>query len=225
MNTGIHIIVGHYGSGKTEFAVNYAVACRKQGLDVAMADLDIVNPYFRTRQQAELLGARGIRVVSNNFDNDWKMDLPALNSELNSFFLDNGRENIVDVGGDAVGARVLGRFRDRITEGSYEMWMVVNANRFESQTAEQALRFAESIRISSGLDITGVINNTHMLRETAMEDILRGNEVVKEVCESLQVPCVYCSCPGDLADACRALGEELLGEVFPVELFMRPEYL
>lgn len=95
MKTGIHMIVGHYGSGKSELCMNYALKLRQEGVDVAVADMDIVNPYFRTRQQAQVLGAKGIHVVSNNFNNDWRIDIPALNSELQSFFLDNGRENLI----------------------------------------------------------------------------------------------------------------------------------
>ncbi len=223
MSANIHIIVGHYGSGKTEFAVNYALWHRQQGHQVAIADLDIVNPYFRTRQQAEVLGARGIRVVSNNMDNDWRVDIPAVSSEVYSFFVQEGRENIVDVGGNAVGARMLARFHNQIPTEGYNMWLVVNANRYETQTAEQALEFARGIMSTSGLRITGVINNTHMLRETELEDILRGNEVTKAVCEALEVPCVYTVCPRRLEAACR--GQELLGELFPIDLHMRPDYL
>lgn len=225
MKTGIHIIVGHYGSGKSEFCMNFAMKLRQEGVDVAVADLDIVNPYFRTRQQAQVLGAKGVHVVSSNFDNDWTIDLPALNSELQSFFLDNGRENLIDVGGNAVGARVLARFHDQIREGSYEMWLVVNANRYESQTADQVIEFAEGIARESRLTITGVINNTHMLDETTMEDIFRGDKVVREVCERLKVPCVYCSCPASLYEECKARDGELLGEVIVIDMYLRPDYL
>ena len=139
METSIHIFVGHYGSGKTECAVNYAIRQKEAGKEVAMADLDIVNPYFRTRQQAEMLGARGIHVVSSNFNNDWKVDIPGISSEVQSFFVDNGRDNVVDVGGNAVGARVLARFLDQITEREYHLWLVVNANRYESQTVSEII--------------------------------------------------------------------------------------
>ena len=225
MAANIHIFVGHYGSGKTECAVNYAIDQAQRGKEVAMADLDIVNPYFRTRQQAEMLGARGIHVVSSNFNNDWKIDVPGISSEVQSFFIENGRDNVIDVGGNAVGARVLSRFRNQIAEGSYDMWLVVNANRYESQTAEQVLGFADAIQGASGLKVTGLINNTHMLNETTMEDVLLGNEVAGEVARKLQVPCVYCCCPPELLEACGARRKELLGEVVPIQMYMRPEYL
>ncbi|WP_369281823.1 ATP-binding protein [Oscillibacter sp. GMB15532] len=225
MGSTVHIIVGHYGSGKTEFAVNYAINLKRNGADVALADLDIVNPYFRTRQQADMLGARGINVVSSNLGNDWKIDIPALSGALQSFFIESGRENVIDVGGNAVGARVLARFRDEIIEGHYDMWMVVNANRFESQTAEQAISFAESIMQTSGLHITGAINNTHMLRETTIEDILHGSKVTEEVCRRMNIPCIYTVCPQFLLEACKQKKGQIVGELFPIEMFMRPQYL
>ena len=225
MNTSIHIFVGHYGSGKTECAINYAIKQVECGREVAMADLDIVNPYFRTRQQALMLGARGIRVVSSNFNNDWKIDIPGISSEVQSFFVDNGRDNVVDVGGNAVGARVLARFRDQITDGSYEMWLVVNANRYESQTTDRVLEFAQEIQDACKLSITGLINNTHLLQETTLEDILRGDAVVREVSKKMQIPCLYCTCPPELMETCKAQKPSLAGEIVPVRMYVRPEYL
>lgn len=225
MNTSIHIFVGHYGSGKTECAINYAIEQANRGQKVAMADLDVVNPYFRTRQQALMLGARGIRVVSSNFNNDWKIDVPGISSEVQSFFVDNGRDNVVDVGGNAVGARVLARFRDQIRDGSYEMWLVVNANRYESQTPEQVLGFAREIEDACRLEITGLINNTHMLQKTTMEDILRGDQVVREVSKKMQIPCLYCACPHGLIETCKEHEEALVGEIVPIRMYLRPEYL
>lgn len=225
MSKNIFIFTGHYGSGKSEFAVNFAISKASKGHKVAMADLDIVNPYFRTRQQAQMLGAKGIHVVSSNFDNDWKVDIPGINSEIHSFFVENDRDNVIDVGGNAAGARVLARFGGHIREGSYEMWLVVNANRYESQTSDQVMEFARSIEETSRLKITGLINNTHMLTETTMEDIFHGNDVVREVSERLNVPCVYCSCSEELLDQCKEHQSELLGEVVPINMYLRPRYL
>lgn len=220
-----HIVVGHYGSGKTEFAVNYALQKRKTGCEVALADLDIVNPYFRARQEADMLEERGIHVVSSSLGNDWRQALPALSGELQSFFVESGRVNVVDVGGDAVGARVLARFGDAIAGCAHDLWLVVNANRYETQTARQAAAFAADIMNTCGLRFTGVINNTHMLRETEMEDILRGSRVVQEACSLLNVPCVYTVCPEHLLEPCREARGHIPGELFPIKLYMRPSYL
>lgn len=223
MASKLHIIVGHYGSGKTEFAVNYAFDLRKDGSRVALADLDIVNPYFRSREHADELEAEGIHVVSNNFQNDWKMDLPALNSELYSFFENEDRENILDVGGNAAGARVLARFCDRLRGKQYDMWLVFNANRYETQNAEAAIEFARSIERMSGLTITGLINNTHMLMETEEEDLVRGDRIAREVSQRMGIPYVFMTCREDMLDGCRE--HEWGAPLYPIRIYMRPKYL
>ena len=223
MTPNLHIIVGHYGSGKTEFAVSFARKLRKGGAEVALADLDIVNPYFRSREHAGELEAMGIHVVSSNFDNDWKVDIPALSGEIYSFFENPQRENILDVGGNAAGARVLARFFDRIRRMNYDMWMVVNTNRNETQTAEEAIAFAESIQRMSGLKINGIISNTHMLGETTVEDILKGDRISREIAERLQIPYKYVICSQDMTEECSAL--HLSAPLFPMEVFLRPDYL
>lgn len=223
MNPNLHIIVGHYGSGKTEFAVSYARKLRENGAQVALADLDIVNPYFRSREHADELEAMGIHVVSSNFDNDWKVDIPALSGEIYSFFENSQRENILDVGGNAAGARVLARFSDRIRQMNYDMWMVVNTNRNETQTVEDTLAFADSIQRMSGLKINGIISNTHMLGETTAEDILRGDRISREIAERLQIPYKYVICSQDMAEECRGL--PLSAPLYPLQIFLRPDYL
>ena len=224
MEKNVKIIAGHYGSGKSEFCMNYAIQKKAEGRSVAIADLDIVNPYFRTRQQAIVLQSKGIDIVSNNMENDWKVDIPAISSEVNSFFLDTGRLNILDVGGNAVGARVLARFADEIGKVPYDMWLVLNANRYETQTAEESVAFARDIMAMSGLKATGLINNTHMLRETELSDILRGNEVAIKAGEMLGLPVVYTVVPTRLGETCRARND-LAGEIFEIELYLRPNYL
>lgn len=222
---GTHIIAGHYGSGKTEFAVNYALRLHEQGRSVAIADLDIANPYFRVREKADELEAQGIHVVSNNLHNEWRIDIPALSAELESFFTDNDRENVVDVGGNAEGARVLGRFSEFLRHITPDFWLVINANRYESQTPEEVIAFARQIEAASGVRFTALINNTHMLRETAMEDILRGAEVTRVCSQRLHLPCIYTVCPAGLYEECRGRQAEIPGELFPIELHMRPDYL
>lgn len=223
MNPNLHIIVGHYGSGKTEFAVSYARKLREDGAQVALADLDIVNPYFRSREHADELEVMGIHVVSSNFDNDWKVDIPALSGEIYSFFENPQRENILDVGGNAAGARVLARFSDRIQQMNYDMWMVVNTNRNETQTVEDTLAFADSIQRMSGLKINGIISNTHMLGETTAEDILRGDRISGEIAERLQIPYKYVICSQEMTEECRGL--HLSAPLYPLQIFLRPDYL
>ena len=157
-------------------------------------------------------------------DNDWRIDLPAINSEVNSFFIDTGRLNLLDVGGNAVGARVLSRFHDEISKVPYDMWLVLNANRYETQTAEECIAFAQDIQGTSGLKLSGLINNTHMLRETELADILRGNKIAKEVSEIMGLPVVYTAVPPYLGEICRER-DDIAGEIFEIEMYLRPKYL
>ena len=106
-NVSPTIIVGHYGSGKTEFTANYAVYLQKQGLEPLVADLDIVNPYFRIREQKNRLGSEGVRVVSSNYEEDYYLDTPALAASLRACFEPWEKAGLVDVGGDPAGAVVL----------------------------------------------------------------------------------------------------------------------
>lgn len=218
-----YIIVGHYGSGKTEFAVNYALYLKALGLRVAMADLDIVNPYFRVRQIHKELEKLGITVISNNMENNWKADLPALSRDIQTCFTDRTRENIVDVGGNGVGARVLSRFRDVHADENQELWMVVNARRYETQTVGQVLGFMRDIEQCSRMKITGFVNNTHMCGETLPEDVLEGEKMVRTLYSETGVPCRYTVC---LSGLCPELaGLRLSGELLPTALQMRPRYL
>ena len=188
MKSNIHIVIGHYGSGKTEFAVNYAIRRRESGSEVAIADLDIVNPYFRTRQQADMLEAKGIRVVSSNLGNDWRLELPALNSELQSFFIESQRENIIDVGGNAVGARVLARFQPKIVQEDHQLICVLNANRPEVRKPDDALSYLRAIEQTTSLTCTGLVNNTHLCGETTAAEIRKGAALAEEVSRQTGIP-------------------------------------
>ncbi len=184
-----YIIVGHYGSGKTEIADNLAVRFASQGAETVIADLDIVNPYFRTRECQEELNALGVTVISSNFANNPYEDTPGLSPEIMSCFVKSDRTNIIDVGGDPAGARVLGRYRNYICD-NYEMWFVVNKNRYYTGTALAGLEFLKDIEAVSGLKITGLINNTNSCEETTVEDIISGDEMVRELSQITGIPVV-----------------------------------
>ena len=172
-NVSPTIIVGHYGSGKTEFTANYAVYLQKQGLEPLVADLDIVNPYFRIREQKNRLGSEGVRVVSSNYEEDYYLDTPALAASLRACFEPWEKAGLVDVGGDPAGAVVLAQYAGLLRNRPYNMWMVVNANRPQTARAENVLGYMDAIERAGRLKVTGLINNTHLLRDTAPEDILR----------------------------------------------------
>ncbi|MBA1336341.1 MAG: hypothetical protein HPY66_2776 [Firmicutes bacterium] len=217
----IRIITGHYGSGKTEFAVNYTIKLSEEGKKVAIADMDIVNPYFRSREKKAYMEKLGIRVVAP-LEGAANADIPALPAEIYALMQDSSYDVVLDVGGDAVGAKALGRYFDYLSRGGYDMLIVVNANRPNTGSPESVVRYIEEIERAARIPATGLINNTHMLRETTLDDVLRGQEVVEEVSRVKNLPVKYISAVESVA---AQIPKGLQGEVFPIKMYMRPEWL
>ena len=163
----ITLIVGHYGSGKTEFSVNHVINLKKQFDKVAILDMDIANPYFRSRERQEFLEDMDIAVHFNSFGYDITEDLPAISACMKAPLENKDYMVVADVGGDNAGARVLNQFKKYfVDESDCEMLIVVNANRPETDTVEGALYHIQTIQAETGLKVKGLINNTHLLRET-----------------------------------------------------------
>ena len=217
------IIAGHYGSGKTEFAVNYAQQQAEAGVETVLADLDIVNPYFRSRELLEPFRKQGIRVLSSNFAADFHMDTPALAAGIASCFQPGTAVSIVDAGGDPVGARVLARYAGYLAGRDYDMWITVNANRPRTATPETALTVLREIEAASGLRANGLIDTTHMLEDTSPEDLRRGDDLIRELALRSGLPVRYTVCLSHLAEDAATLG--LAGELFPITLRLRPDWL
>ncbi len=182
----IRIITGHYGSGKTEYAVNLAISMANSGLNTALADMDIVNPYFRSCEQTETLKRHGVRVIATSLGG--LSDLPAIPPEVLSIFENDGIYSVLDIGGDPVGARVLARFAPQLEKADFDMLFVLNANRPETNTVARAVEYLRGIEQSSGQSITHIVNNTHLCRETRLEDILRGVKLVEAVSAATGLP-------------------------------------
>ena len=217
----IRIITGHYGSGKTEFAVNYAVKLAEANKKVALADLDIVNPYFRSREKSELLEELGIRIIGSNIKG-LASDVPAVSGEVLTPLQDSSYEAVLDVGGDPVGARALGRYHAYFKEGQYDMLFVINANRPETQTVEKAIEYLKNIEAVARAKVTGLINNTHLLKSTTVEDVLEGQKLVKKVSEELNLPIKYVAAIEKVA---KELPKDIEGEIFPIKMYMREEWM
>ena len=165
----VSLFCGHYGSGKTNIAVNYALSLRQSGHEVSIADLDVVNPYYRTKDSESELMAAGIEVVSSAYAGS-NVDMPALPSQLYALVQDYSRYAIFDVGGDDRGAVALGRYVAYILkENNYEMFFVVNFFRPLTRTAEDALEVMREIETACGIAFTGIINNSNLGKETTLE--------------------------------------------------------
>lgn len=217
----IRIIIGHYGSGKSEFSVNYAVKLAKQGRKVALADLDIVNMYFRSRESAKEMEDLGIKVIGSQVDAP-AVEVPSISAEVYTPLQDQAYDLILDVGGDHVGARALGRYVDYFQKGNYDMFFVLNGNRPETQTVEKVLEYMVKIQDVSRAKITGLVNNTHLLKATSSEDVLRGNKLALQVQEKTNIPLKYNSV---LDHVVPSLPSNLEGEIFPMKLYLRDEWM
>lgn len=210
------IVTGHYGSGKTEFSLNLALGAARGGRRTALADLDIVNPYFRSREYAPMLEAHGVRVLAGGVPGTGA-DVPSLSPDIQAAFDEEGLQTIFDVGGDPVGAKVLGRYHDSIVRVPHDMFFVVNANRPETRDARGADRYLRSVEAASRLSVTGIVNNTHLCGETTAGDIRRGADVAAELSERTGVPVVTHLAAADLAG--EAAG--FVDPVFPIEIFLK----
>lgn len=166
------LFAGHYGSGKTNIAVNYAMMLKKQGFDVVVADLDIVNPYFRTKDSEDELKKMDIELISSQFANS-NLDLPSLPQEMYRTVQDKSKYAVMDIGGDDAGAVALGRFAPFIKdENNYDMVFVVNFFRPLSRTAEEAFEIMKEIEAASKLKFTSIVNNSNLGDLTTVKDIL-----------------------------------------------------
>ncbi|MCR5585586.1 MAG: hypothetical protein K6F63_09165 [Lachnospiraceae bacterium] len=184
----VTLFAGHYGSGKTNVAVNYALMLKEKGLDVAIADLDIVNPYFRTKDSQKELEENGIKLISSEFAGS-NVDLPALPAEIYSLVDIHDRYAIFDIGGDDRGATALGRYADALKEeNDYELLLVLNKFRPLSKTPELAIEVMHEIETTADMKFTGIVNDSNLGEETTAEDVLGSVEFAEKVSEMAGIP-------------------------------------
>ena len=168
------LFAGHYGSGKTNIAVNYAMLLADEGKKVCIADLDIVNPYFRTKDSEAELTEKGIDLISPRYANS-NVDLPALPAESYRLVQDRSVFGVMDIGGDDRGAYALGRFADAIkAEGNYRMAFVINKYRPLTSTVEDTVEIMNEIEAACGIKFTCIVNNSHIGSETTREVVLES---------------------------------------------------
>lgn len=208
----VTLFAGHYGSGKTNLAVNWALMLKKTHERVVIADLDIVNPYFRTKDSAALLQAAGIEVVSPEFANS-NVDLPALPAELYGVVQQRGRYAVMDIGGDDRGAVALGRYAPYILEeNDFEMIFVANFMRPLTQTPEDALEVMREIETAGGIPFTAIANNTNLGRLTDINVVKEGAEKAERLSQLCGLPVIFTSAEKSLG------GLDGVKNVFYIEL-------
>ena len=208
------LLCGHYGSGKTNIAVNLALALRRTHERVAIADLDVVNPYFRTRDSAAALEAAGVQLICSPYAGS-NVDIPALPQEMYALTDDKALRAVIDVGGDDRGALALGRLVPAIrAEDDYEMLFVVNRFRPLTPDAASTLEVLREIETACGLPFTGVVNNSNLGRETTAETVLSSLAYADAVCEKSGLPLVLTAARRDLCPALEGKAPRL----FPLDL-------
>jgi hypothetical protein len=194
------LFAGHYGSGKTNIAVNYALHLAAEGKKVCIADLDIVNPYFRTKDSARELEAAGVHLISPQFANS-NVDLPALPAEAYRLVTDRETYGIMDIGGDDRGAYALGRYVPGILEeNNYRMIFVANASRPLTRTPEDALEVMREIEAACGLHFTDLINNTNLGDLTTAETVLASRSYMEKLIQLSGLPVFATTAKTDVAE-------------------------
>ena len=210
----LFVILGPYGSGKTELAIGLARQLAKSGRRTALADLDIINPYFRSREKEGLLQEAGIQLVAPP-KATWAADLPAIPPELWSLIQDDSLAGVIDVGGDK-GAIVLASFAEAIRKAGTAVWYVVNQARLSTQSVDEAKKQLQLIEAQAKLSVNGLIHNTHLLGDTSAELIHEGAAPTYELARQTGLPVVFHGVQTSLADQVH-LNEPIL----PLALVMK----
>ncbi|MCI5537652.1 MAG: hypothetical protein MR390_02890 [Oscillospiraceae bacterium] len=210
----VTLFAGHYGSGKTNIAVNYALKLKKDGEKVVIADLDIVNPYFRTKDSKDVLEKNGIKLISSEFANS-NVDFPALPQEMYEVTDNKSEFAVLDIGGDDRGAYALGRYTPSIKEeNNYEMLLVINKYRPLTADAESVVEIMREIELAGGIAFTGIVNNSNLGEETTAQTVLNSVEYASEVSRITGLPVKMTSVQQSLYDELK----DKIDNVFPLKL-------
>ena len=220
MEPRINIFVGHFGSGKTEIAINYAMKKAAEGNKVTIVDCDIVNTYYRTLDAKDALEAQGIRVISPLFANT-NLEMQMMPPDILRVFEEKDTTVVFDVGGDEDGALALGAYKQLFEREGYRLFFVVNAKRPLTATAEDVIEYMIDIEKASRLTITDLVNNTNLSSETEVGDILDGHKVVEETAARTKLPYTFVAAREDL---CKLLPGELADKAFGLSLYLQLNY-
>lgn len=215
----ITIFAGHYGSGKTNIAVNYAINLKKNADNVMIADLDIVNPYFRTKDSEKLLESKGIRLISSEYANS-NVDVPAISAQSYAVTDDRDSFAVIDVGGDDRGALALGRFAEKIkAENDYDMFFVINMYRPLTATPQLTVEVMHEIENAAGIKFTGIINNSNLGDETTEKHILSSFEYAEKLSFLTGLNIYATAVKSTVADKFKNIKN-----LMPIDIYIRQEW-
>lgn len=219
------VLLGNYGNGKTELALNMALNAAKGNKRVALVDMDIINPYFRSAEKQQLLQDHNIDLIASNYVNT-NVDLPVIAAEVASVFTGQYDYVVFDVGGDVVGATALGAFHQQFAavREYLNIYYVVNARRPFSNSVERVLTMFSQIQDAARVKIDGWINNTNLAIETTSQDIIDGQLLLEQLSEETGIPIVYTSGWSDLLQEAEKQ-IDLQGQCLPLETVMRPTWM
>ena len=216
----ITLFAGHYGSGKTNIAVNYALHLKERFDRVDIADLDIVNPYFRTKDSEAFLESKGIHLISSEYANS-NVDVPALPAEAYAIIDDESVQAVIDVGGDDRGALALGRYAPAILrQNDYEMLLVINKFRPLTPDCASTVGVMREIETAAGMKFTGIINNSNLGDETTAEDIFGSLAYAEEIAKASGLPIKMTTVKEDLYESVK----DKVSDCFPIRLYVRQSW-
>ena len=212
----ITFLTGYYGSGKSEIAIN--LAFQKQ-LDMVV-DLDIINPYFRSREMEDLLAEKGIKTISSDLDYKTHVDLPYISRKVFIPFHDQTVKAIYDLGGNDLGAKLLRQFDD-YHDRDVDLFIVINIYRQETDSVDKIIQLINKIEGMGGFKVTGLINNSNLLRDTTIEEVKAGDKIIRLVSEKTGLPIIYTTVWEniDMKDV------SLAGELLRIKLYFRKSWL
>ncbi len=216
----ITLFAGHYGSGKTNIAVNYALHLKETFDRVSIADLDIVNPYFRTKDSEGFLESRGIHLISSEYANS-NVDVPALPAEAYAIIDDESVHAVIDVGGDDRGALALGRYAPSILkQNDYEMLLVINKFRPLTPDCASTVAVMREIETAAGMKFTGIINNSNLGDETTADDVIGSAAYAQAISEASGLPIKMTTVKEDLYESVK----DKVSDCFPIRLYVRQSW-
>jgi len=216
----IELYSGHFGSGKTEIVLNRAVAYASQGVTVHLVDLDIVKPYFRSREVRSFLKERGINLITPGGELD-NADLPVISPKVLGTLTSAQGKILIDVGGDPMGTTALGAFAQLLGRQGYDMFFVINPYRPFTKDIPMVTKMFHDIEATSRLKVSGIISNPNLGRETSLEDLRLGLPLVQEMAEALTLPIAWTAITEKYADQ---LVTEIEGKVQKVRNFLLPPW-